>query len=80
VEEGSKAYVLVQLDPKKYQFALRPVSIVRRDRDVAHIISSSTPVQQAKGGRAPHPGERVITSGAVELKAFLDNRKERPGD
>jgi len=76
VEEGAKAYVLVQPDPRKYQFALRPVRIVRRDRDVAHIISSSTPGQQAEGVQALRPGARVITAGAVELKALLVDLKQ----
>jgi len=77
VEEGGKTYVLMQPNPKTNEFALRRVSIVRRDRDVAHIIFLLTPAQEAQGVEALHAGERIVTSGAVELKALLDDLKAR---
>jgi cobalt-zinc-cadmium efflux system membrane fusion protein len=77
VEEGGKAYVLVQSDPDKPQYALRQVSVVRRDRDVVHLLTSLTPAQRKQGGRALRAGDRVITAGAVELKAILEDLKAR---
>jgi RNA polymerase sigma factor (sigma-70 family) len=77
VEEGGKTYVLIQPNPKTNEFALRRVSIVRRDRDVAHIVFLLTPSQEAQGVEALHAGERIVTSGAVELKALLDDLKAR---
>ena len=69
VEEDGKTYVLMQPNPKTNEFALRRVSIVRRDRNVAHIIFLSTQAQEAQDVDALHAGERIVTSGAVELKA-----------
>jgi cobalt-zinc-cadmium efflux system membrane fusion protein len=77
VEEGGKAYVLVQPDADKLQYALRRVTVVRRDRDVVHLLTLLTPAQRQQGGRTLRPGDRVITAGAVELKALLEDLKSR---
>jgi cobalt-zinc-cadmium efflux system membrane fusion protein len=62
VEVGGAWFVFVQPDPKKLVFSARRVVVVRRGHDTAHV--------RADGLR---PGDRVVTAGAVELQAALDD-------
>ena len=79
VEAGGARFVFVQPDPKKLVFSPRRVVVVRRGRDVAHVRASPTPRQKQAGAEALQPGERVVTAGAVELQAALDDlRGEKP--
>jgi cobalt-zinc-cadmium efflux system membrane fusion protein len=77
VESGGASYVFVQADPHKPIFTQRRVVVVRRGRDVSHIrVQESGKKAAGSGLRA---GERVVTEGAVELKAILDDlREEEP--
>jgi cobalt-zinc-cadmium efflux system membrane fusion protein len=71
VEEGGSNFVLVQTDAAKAQYTLRRVLVVRRDRDVVHILA----LPSAAGEPAVRPGDRVVTAGAAELKALLEDLK-----
>jgi cobalt-zinc-cadmium efflux system membrane fusion protein len=75
VEEGGQTFVFVQPDAKKPLYEQRRVSVVRRGGDVIHIRSRLTSEQERQGLQTVRPGERVVTAGAVELKAVLDDLK-----
>jgi cobalt-zinc-cadmium efflux system membrane fusion protein len=63
VEVGRETIVFIQLDPVKPIYVQRHVVVVRRGHDMAHV-------------RFPwKPGERVVTVGALDLKAALDDLK-----
>jgi hypothetical protein len=49
--------------------------VVRRSHDAVHIRTKLTPEQERQGFQTVRPGERVITAGALELKAMLDDLK-----
>ena len=84
VEERGKAYVFVQPNPNHPSSrcgACRSYACYKADKLRYRVISPSpTPAQQAQGVQALHAGERIVTSGAIELKALLDDLKARPGE
>jgi cobalt-zinc-cadmium efflux system membrane fusion protein len=73
VDTGTKTFVLIQPDPMKLVFEQRRVLVVRRGEDRVHIRSRLTPEQERQGYQTVRLGDRVVTSGAVEIKALLDD-------
>jgi cobalt-zinc-cadmium efflux system membrane fusion protein len=84
VEDGKDSIVFVQTDPKKPVYTLRRVQVTNRFDRTAYV--RSVPMTQDEK-RAPEAdaqlslpteplreGERVITAGALELKASLANK------
>ena len=59
VEDGRESVVFIQPDPKKSEFIRRSVSVIRRLRENVYIKNVETGV---------HPGDRVVTSGALMLQ------------
>jgi cobalt-zinc-cadmium efflux system membrane fusion protein len=79
VEEDHQAFVFVQPDPKSSFFEQRRVAVVRRGQDVVHVRSRLSPEEERQGIQTVRPGERVVTAGAVDLKALLSDLKVREG-
>jgi cobalt-zinc-cadmium efflux system membrane fusion protein len=79
VEEGGRDFVFVQPDARRPIYEERRVLVVRRSHDAAHVGSRLTPAQERQGLQAVRAGERVVTAGALELKALLDDLKAREG-
>jgi cobalt-zinc-cadmium efflux system membrane fusion protein len=77
VEEGRGAFVFVQPDARQSFYEERRVLVVRRSHDAVHVRSRLTPAQERQGLQAVRPGERVVTAGALELKALLADLKAR---
>jgi cobalt-zinc-cadmium efflux system membrane fusion protein len=75
VEEGGKTFVFVQPDVKKPFFEQRRVLVLRRGGELAHVCARVRPEQERQGYQTVRPGERVITSAVLELKAILDDLK-----
>ncbi len=73
VEEGGKNFVFLQPDPKQLVYRQRRVLVVRRGPEVVHIRSPLSPQEERQGFQPLRPGDRIITGGAVELKALLDD-------
>ena len=85
VEDGKDSIVFVQTDPKEPIYTMRRVEVTNRFDRTAYV--RSVPVtrkgeQRAAGdaGQASLPtepfreGERVLTTGALELKTALENK------
>ena len=73
VEDGQESVVFVQPDPREPAFAMRRVAVSRRLDARAYLDRPASP---GDGGGPPtaeflRPGDLVVTSGAVELKAAL---------
>ncbi len=79
VESGGKTFVFVAPDAKQDFFEQRRIAVVRRGQDVVHIRARLTPEEERQGLQTVRPGERVVTSGAVELKALFDDLKAAAG-
>jgi cobalt-zinc-cadmium efflux system membrane fusion protein len=77
VEADGQAFVFVQPDPSKAVYVQRRVLVVRRGRDVVHLRSVLRPDEQGRGLEVLRPGDRLVTTGVVELQALLHDLKGR---
>jgi cobalt-zinc-cadmium efflux system membrane fusion protein len=75
VEEGRRTFVFIQPDARKFFYEQRRVLIVRRGHDLVHVRSRLTAEQERQGFQTVRPGDRIVTSGAIELKAILADLK-----
>jgi cobalt-zinc-cadmium efflux system membrane fusion protein len=89
LEDGKQSVVFVQPDPKESRYTLRPVQVTRRFEKTAYVRSEWSPEEEAYfdwlflqngelvGVELLKPGERVLTSGALELKAALQDEESK---
>ena len=75
VEEKGQNFVFVQPDMKKPIYEQRRVMVVRRGHDAVHILARLTPEQERQGYQPIQPGDRVVSAGALELKAIVADLK-----
>jgi cobalt-zinc-cadmium efflux system membrane fusion protein len=73
VEDGVTSVVFVQPDLDKPVFTQQQVAVARRGREVIHLRSHLRPEEEKKGIKALPPGTPIVTAGAVELKAALED-------
>ena len=84
VEDGKYSYVFVQADAKEQHYTLRRVIVKQRFEQKAYVASELnlkdqlvTDEEKKKGVQPPqplHPGDRYLKTGALELRAALDDR------
>jgi cobalt-zinc-cadmium efflux system membrane fusion protein len=79
VEQGGQTYLFVQTEAGKSFYEQRRVLVVRRGHDQVHVRSRLTPEQERQGFKTVRMGERIVTSGAIELQAILDDLKGGEG-
>ncbi|MFL5244984.1 MAG: response regulator [Gemmataceae bacterium] len=89
LEDGKESVVLVQPDPKQSRYTMRRVQVTHRFDKTAYVRSDWTPEEEFvldwdfwQNGQASDielllPGERVLTSGALELKAALEDEESK---
>jgi cobalt-zinc-cadmium efflux system membrane fusion protein len=93
VEDGKQSVVFVQQDPKKMHFKLKRVIVTQRFDKTAYVLSDFTDLPAEKRTRKPEErelgllepeplreGVRVITSGALELRAALEDKESEAGN
>lgn len=78
IEDGRTSVVFVQEDPNKPLFTLRRVLVGRRRLGDVALRSRLTSQEEQRGLQAIKPGERVVRSGAVELKKALAELQATP--
>ena len=88
VDDGQQSVVFVQTDAAKPQYTMRRVEVTHRFDQKVFVRSTSIPkeeqwtAREAEEGLLPKaalkPGERVLQSGAGELKAALLNLESQP--
>jgi multidrug efflux pump subunit AcrA (membrane-fusion protein) len=88
VDDGKQSLVFVQTDAGKHQYTMRRVQVTHRFEQKAFVRSTPIPKkeqltpQEAEEGLLPRepllPGERVLQSGAGELKAALLELESEP--
>jgi cobalt-zinc-cadmium efflux system membrane fusion protein len=86
-EDGKQSFVFVQPDAAKPYYTMRRVSVTHRFEKTAFVRSRLTPNEQKLPreeevqGFQPleplRPGERIITSGVLELRAALDDKESK---
>ena len=72
VEDGADSVVFVQPDPKKLVYVMKRVVVVQRFNGQAYVRSVLDPKQKQMGLKELSPGEWVVASAVVELKAALE--------
>ena len=88
VDDGKQSLVFVQTDAAKHQYTMRRVQVTQRFEQKVFVRSTPIPkeeqltAQEAEEGLLPkeplRPGERLLPSGAGELKAELLNLESQP--
>jgi cobalt-zinc-cadmium efflux system membrane fusion protein len=90
VDDGRQCVVFVQPDASKPQFTLRRVKVVQRFEKTAFVRTRLTDREQERTPeekemellppRPLSPGERVLTTGALELKKELEDRESKASE
>jgi cobalt-zinc-cadmium efflux system membrane fusion protein len=82
VEDGQESIVFIQPRTDEPRYSLRRVKVVRRTQDQAYLASRLQADDERQGLKTLIPGERIVTAGAVALKATLEDlqvlRKKEP--
>jgi membrane fusion protein, heavy metal efflux system len=73
-QDGEESVVFVQETSDPNRYALRRVSVVRRNFDRVYVRSRLSPEETKAGLQEIHEGERVVAAGALELKAALQEQ------
>jgi len=76
-EDGQASYLVVRPDPDKPRFQLRRVRVLRRFNGTAYIASEVTSAQRTEGIQPLRAGDWVVTSGAVQLRAALEEARAK---
>jgi cobalt-zinc-cadmium efflux system membrane fusion protein len=81
-EDGKQSFVFVQPDPDRPRYTMRRVQVSHRFETTAYVRSrleeDLTPREVGRGLSALQPlrpGERILTSGVLELRAALEDRE-----
>lgn len=72
VEDGRESVVFVQHDPAKAEYDLHRVRVIGRFEDRAYVQGVPTSPGNPAGEVPPREGDRVVVSGAVELRAVAE--------
>jgi cobalt-zinc-cadmium efflux system membrane fusion protein len=86
-EDGKQSFVFVQPDPDQPRYTMRRVKVTHRFEKTAFVRSKFgprevrlTPQEEAQGMQPLQPlkpGERIIASGVLELRAALDDKESK---
>jgi cobalt-zinc-cadmium efflux system membrane fusion protein len=86
-EDGKQSFVFVQPDPVQPRYTMRRVQVTHRFENTAFVRSRLTPAEQklspeeAAQGLQPreplHPGEHLLASGVLELRAALEDKESK---
>ncbi len=76
VEDGLDSIVFTQPNENELRYTMRKVAVAKRGRDWIALRTHLTDAEKKAGFEVLHPGERVVTSGALELKAALGDLQE----
>jgi cobalt-zinc-cadmium efflux system membrane fusion protein len=86
-EDGKHSFVFVQTDPAKHNYTMRRVKVTLRFETVAFVRTRLTPDEskltpaEVKQGLQPlqplKAGERILTTGVLELRAALEDRMSK---
>jgi cobalt-zinc-cadmium efflux system membrane fusion protein len=86
-EDGKQSFAFVQPDSARPWYTMRRVQVTHRFEQTAFVRSllkpqeqTLTPQEKAQGMEPPQPlkpGERIITSGVLELRAALEDKESK---
>jgi cobalt-zinc-cadmium efflux system membrane fusion protein len=86
-EDGKQSFVFVQPDPQQPRYTMRRVKVTHRFEKTAFVSSrlsskdATLTAEEEKQGMQPRqplrPGERIITSGVLELRSALEDKESK---
>lgn len=76
IEDGLESVVFTQPNENEPRYTLRKVAVAQRGRDWVALRTRLTDAEKKAGLEALRPGELVVTSGGLELKAALNDLQE----
>lgn len=71
IDQGARAYVLVADDLEGTRLSRRKVKVLRRSGDLVWLTREPETAEESGRVRALEPGQRIVTSGTVELHSRL---------
>jgi cobalt-zinc-cadmium efflux system membrane fusion protein len=77
VEDGDDSVVFVQPDPNKLVYVMKRVFVIQRFSGQAYVLSKLSEAQKRAGLKELVPGEWLVDSAVVELKAALEEVQAR---
>ncbi len=76
IEDGLESVVFTQPNENEPRYTMRKVAVAKRGRDWVALRTHLTDAEKKAGLEALRPGELVVTSGGLELKAALNDLQE----
>lgn len=75
IDEGTRAFIFIAEKSSDREFKMRPVNVLRRGRDFALLARNSSTSSNGSGDpQLLEEGERVVTSGNLELFGVLQDK------
>ena len=82
-EDGNDSIVMVRVDPRKIEnadpkkeyYAQRRVAVIQRGQQEIYVRSRLKLEQEKQGLQTLQPGDQVVTSGVLLLRATLEDLK-----
>ncbi len=77
VEDGSDSVVFVQPNAERPVFTMKRVKVIRRLQGRVWVLSQADAADKGENFQLIEPTERVVTDGAVSLKATLEDLQDK---
>ena len=71
VEEGGRPFIFVQPEAKETTYARQAIAVARRTRATVFVRGEPSPAEQQAGAKPLRAGQRVVSSGTVQLAEAL---------
>jgi cobalt-zinc-cadmium efflux system membrane fusion protein len=71
VEEGGRPFIFVQPKAKETVYARQPIAVARRAGATVFVRGEPSPAERKAGAKPLHAGQRVVSSGTVQLAEAL---------
>ena len=71
VEEGGRPFIFLQPEAKETTYARQAIAVARRTRATVFVRGTPSPAEQQAGTKPLRAGQRVVSSGTVQLAEAL---------
>jgi cobalt-zinc-cadmium efflux system membrane fusion protein len=71
VEEGGRPFIFIQPEAKETTYARQAIAVARRTRATVFVRGEPSPAEQQAGAKPLRAGQRVVSSGTVQLAEAL---------
>ena len=71
VDEGGRPYIFIQPEAEETTYARQAIAVARRSGATVFVRGEPSPAEQQAGAKALRAGQRVVSSGTVQLAEAL---------